>query len=62
MPVYDKNEIVGTIGWGRNISQLLKQQAEIEELFLSGRTDEGINKFFSYHQQFKTLKNIKLKK
>jgi len=54
--------VVGTIGWGRDISMLISQQSEIEELFLNGKIEDGVNKFLAYHQQFKSLKNVIIKK
>lgn len=59
-PVWEADKIVGTIGIGRDVSNLIKQQDEIEKYFTEGRIDEGISKFLTYHQQFKSLKNINL--
>jgi hypothetical protein len=45
----------------RDVTMLITQQDEIEKLFVSNKEEEGINKFFSYTQQFKSLENIKIK-
>lgn len=60
-PVQKDEDIIGTIGIAKDVTSLVIQQDEIEKLFLKGELDDGINKFFSYNQQFKSLKNINMK-
>ena len=60
-PIWKNDDIIGTIGMARDVTMLITQQDEIEKLFVSNKEEEGINKFFSYTQQFKSLENIKIK-
>ena len=60
IPIFDDDKIVGIIALAREITTQIKQQQEIENLFLDKKIEEGISKFFQYHQQFKSVKNVHL--
>jgi transcriptional regulator with PAS, ATPase and Fis domain len=60
IPIFKDDNVMGTIALAREVTTLINQQTTIEQLFLNGNIEEGINKFLQYHQQFKSVKNVHL--
>jgi len=58
-PIFDPdNNIIGTIGVGRNVSWQIESYKHIDDLFKSGRIKEGITAFENHRSRFESFNDL----